>query len=139
MDNSPPRWLFWVSIALLLWNGVGVFAFIYQSGMSAEMIAKLPKAQRDLWNAMPLWDWLAYAVAVNGGMIGAIGLLARKRWAVLLFALSIIGVIVQFSYPFSHKEALSDPTMAAFPIFILVMAIAQWWLARTWRTKGWLT
>jgi hypothetical protein len=133
-----PRWIFWASIALLLWNLMGLGAFVYQSDMSAETIAALPAAQRDLWNAMPMWDWIAYAVAVNAGSIGAIGLLARKGWAVPLFALSIIAVIVQFSYPFLIARAITDMAMAAFPIFILVMAVVQWGLARNWRAKGWL-
>jgi hypothetical protein len=138
MGNTAPRWLLWASIVLLLWNVAGLGAFVIQSEMSAEMIAALPPAQRDLWNAMPVWDWIAYAVAVNAGSIGAIGLLARKRWAVPLFALCIIGVIVQFSYPFLIARAITSLAMAAFPIFILVMAVVQWGLARNWRAKGWL-
>jgi hypothetical protein len=133
-----PRWLLWASIVLLLWNMMGLAAFVYQSEMSAETIAKLPPAQRDLWTAMPVWDWIAYAVAVNAGSIGAIGLLARKQWAVPLFALCIIGVIVQFSYPFLIARAFTSLEMAAFPIFILVMAVVQWLVARHWRARGWL-
>jgi hypothetical protein len=138
MSGPAPRWLIWASIALLLWNLSGLAAFVYQSEMSPKMIAALPPAQRDLWNAMPVWDWIAYAVAVNAGSIGAIGLLARKRWAVPVFALSIIAVIVQFIYPFLIARAITDLGMAVFPIFILIMAVLQWALARNWRAKGWL-
>jgi hypothetical protein len=139
MSGPAPRWLLWVSILLLLWNLTGLAAFVYQSEMSPKMIAALPPAQRDLWNAMPVWDWIAYAVAVNAGSIGAIGLLARKRWAVSLFALSIIAVIIQFSYPFLIARAITDLGMAAFPLFILMMALLQWLLARNWQAKAWLT
>ncbi len=139
MDHIAPRWLTWAAVALLLWNLIGVGAFISQVTMSPETIAALPQDQRALWLAMPMWDWIAYAVAALSGAGGAIALLLRKAWAVPLFALCIIGVIAQFSYPFTHSEALKDPAMAAFPIFILVMAIVQWWLSRNWRMKGWLT
>jgi hypothetical protein len=138
MNPTAPRWLKWASIALLLWSLMGVGAFIGQISMSSETIAALPQKQRELWLAMPTWDWIAYAVAVFAAAGGAIGLLLRKSWAVPLYALSIIGIIVQFSYPFLIAGAFTDLAMAAFPIFILVMAFVQWGLARNWRTKRWL-
>jgi hypothetical protein len=138
INTERPRWAMIASIALLIWNLIGVGAFVSQATMAPEAIAALPTEQRDLWLAMPMWNWVAYAVAVLSGVGGAVALLLRKRWAVPLSLLCIVGVIVQFSYPFSHSDALRDPAMAAFPVFILVMAIGQWLLARNWRAKGWL-
>jgi hypothetical protein len=139
MNGHPPHWVRAVRILLLIWNLIGVFAFISQMYQSPNAIAALPKAQRDLWLAMPMWDWIAYAIAVCAGTGGALALLMRKGWAVPLFALSIVGIIVQFSYPFLIAGAFKDLTMAAFPIFILAVAVTQWLLARSWRAKGWLT
>ena len=97
VDNRAPRWLLWAGIASLLWNLMGVGAFFSQWSMSAADIAALPKIQRDLWVSMPGWAWAAYAVAVGAGVLGAIGLVMRKGWAALLFALSLIAVLAQFS------------------------------------------
>ncbi len=54
---------------------------------------------------MPGWAWVAYAIGVGVGTLGAIGLLLRKWWAPLAFALSLIAVLVQFSYPFLFAPA----------------------------------
>ncbi len=138
MNPPVPGWLKWISIALLLWSLAGVGAFASQFSMSAETVGALPQAQRNLWTNMPTWAWIAYAVATLSALGGAVGLIMRKGWAVPLYALSIIGIVVQFSYPFLIARAFTDLAMAAFPIFILVMAFIQWRLAANWRAKGWL-
>lgn len=138
MHATAPRWLFWVSSALLLWSLAGVVAFVSQFNMGAEGLAALPADQRALWITMPTWAWIAYAVATLPALGGAIGLLMRKGWAVPLYALSIVGIIVQFSYPFLIARAFTNLAMAAFPVFILIMAFVQWGLTRHWRAKGWL-
>ncbi len=136
---NSPRWLLWAGIALLLWNLMGIGAFVSQFSMSPADIDKLPQIQRDLWAGMPGWAWMAYAIAVGAGTLGAIGLLMRKYWAALLFALSLIAVLIQFSYPFLiAKGAQTGIDMLAFPIFIVVMAVVQWQLSRHWQRKGWL-
>lgn len=137
--NASPKWLLWVGILFLLWNLMGVGAFFSQWTMSDADIAALPQIQRDLWVSMPVWAWAAYAIGVGVGTLGAIGLLLRKWWAPLAFALSLIAVLVQFSYPFLFaQQAQADMAMLAFPIFIVVMAIIQWQLSRAWQRKGWL-
>ena len=139
MENPAPRWLIWAGIAFLLWNLMGIGAFASQWSMSDADVAALPQVQRDLWVSMPGWAWVAYAIGVVVGTLGAIGLLLRKWWAPLAFALSLIAVLVQFSYPFLFaQQAQGDMAMLAFPIFIVVMAIIQWQLSRAWQRKGWL-
>jgi hypothetical protein len=138
MNAAAPRWLTWVSLFLLLWSLMGVGAFVSQYSMSAETIAGLPQAQRDLWTNMPGWAWFAYAGATLPALGGALCLLLRKAWAVPLYLLSIIGIIVQFSYPFLIARAFTSLAMMAFPIFIFAMAVVQWRLARNWKAEGWL-
>lgn len=140
MENTAPRWLLWAGIILLLWNLMGVGAFVSQCMASAEDIAKLPQMQQDLWNNMPGWAWAAYAVAVVAGTLGAVGVIMRKWWAALLFALSLIAVLIQFSYPFLiANTAQGGMEMLGLPILIVVIAVVQWLLSRSWQRKGWLT
>lgn len=137
--HAAPKWLLWVGILFLLWNLMGIGAFASQWTMSDADVAALPQVQRDLWASMPGWAWAAYAIGVGVGTLGAIGLLLRKWWAPLAFALSLIAVLVQFSHPFLFlQQSKGDMAMLAFPIFIVVMAIIQWQLSRAWQRKGWL-
>lgn len=139
MKNTAPRWLLWAGIALLLWNLMGVGAFISQWSMSAADVAALPQVQRDLWVSMPGWTWAAYAVAVCAGLLGAIGVLMRKWWAALAFSLSLIAVLIQFSFPFVLANgAQTGMDMLAFPMFIVAMGVVQWQFSRHWQRKGWL-
>lgn len=140
MENSAPRWLLWAGIILLIWNLIGVAAFFAQWSMTPADIAKLPQTQQDLWNGMPGWAWAAYAIAVGAGTFGAIGIIMRKWWAALLFSLSLIAVLIQFSYPFLIANAAGGGMeMLGLPIFIVVVAVIQWLSSRSWQRKGWLT
>jgi hypothetical protein len=140
MENTVPRWLLWAGIVMLLWNLIGVGAFFAQWSMTPEDISKLPQMQQDLWNNMPGWAWVAYAVAVGTGTLGAVGIIMRKWWATIAFALSLIAVSVQYSYPFLMADAAQGGmAMMGLPITIFVIALIQWTLSRGWQRKGWLT
>jgi hypothetical protein len=140
IQQPAPRWQFWVSILLLLWSLAGVAAFFGQYFAPPEAIAQLSAEEQAMWAQMPVWAWIAYAVAVGAGVLGAIGLLLRKRWAAICFAVSLAAVLIQFSYPFIIANGLATLGAAAmiFPAFIIFMAGFQWWLASDWTRKGWL-
>ncbi len=136
---TAPRWITWVGIAFLLWNIVGIGAFTSQASMSAADIAALPPVQRDLWASMPGWAWAAHAVAVSLSAIGSVGLIRRNWWAPLAYAIAVIALLIQFSYPFFIAQgAQTGMDLLAFPMFIVVMGVLQWQLARAWQRKGWL-
>lgn len=136
---TAPRWITWVGIAFLLWNIVGIGAFISQASMSSADIAALPPVQRDLWASMPGWAWAAYAVAVSLSAIASVGLILRNWWAPLAYAISVIALLIQFSYPFLIAQgAQTGMDMLAFPMFVVVMGVLQWQLSRAWQRKGWL-
>ena len=138
--TAAPRWHLWLSILFLIWNLFGIFAFISDWSMTPEALAALPKAQRDLWQATPLWSWAAWAVAVGSGTIAAIGLLRCKSWAVMMFAFSLIATLILFGFPFLIQGAYAKGgmAMAAFPIFIITMGFVEWIVSRRWRKRGFL-
>jgi hypothetical protein len=125
---------------LIIWALAGVAAFVGQITMSPEAVAQLPQEQQEMWASMPGWAWVAYAVAVFAGLGGALCLFLRKRLAAILFPVSLLAVLVQFSYPFLIAKGLQTLGASAliFPVFIIFMAALQSWLARQWIMKGWL-
>lgn len=136
-----PRWWKGVTLMLIIWALAGVGAFLGQFTMSSETTAQLPPEQQEMWVNMPGWAWLAYAVATLAGLAGAICLWFHKRQAIWLFPISLIAVLVQFSYPFVIADGLRTlgPSALIFPGFIIAMAVLQSGLARSWADKGWLT
>jgi hypothetical protein len=138
MENTAPRWLLWVGLLFLIWNLIGVFAFVSQWNLTPADIAKLPEEQRDMWAGMGALTWAAYAVAVLSGTIGAILFLMRKRAATFAFLLGLAALIVQFSNPIGFAIGADQLQMIVFPLFIITVAALQFSLSRFWRDKGWL-
>lgn len=138
MEYTAPRWLLWVSIILLLWNLVGIVAFVIQWNLSATDIAKLPVTQQQMWAQMGAVTWIAYAVAVLSGTFAAVLLLMRRKLAVAAFVLSVIALLVQFSGPLGFAMEANEMQMMIFPLFIISVAITSLYLTRKWHKLGWL-
>jgi hypothetical protein len=139
-STERPRWVMIASMVLLIWNLIGIGAFAAQWTMVSNALDTLPAEQQAMWRAMPGWAWAAYAIAVGAGALGAIGLVMKKGWAVPLFAISLIAVIIQFFNAFVLQDGIATVGAGAvvFPLFIVVVGIVQLVLARRWRASRWL-
>ena len=127
-----PRYFIVIAIVLLLWNLMGLAAFAMQYTADLTELAKSDPVTAQAFAAMPAWVWIAYAIAVGAGTLGAILLLMKKAAAASLFLLSLIAVVVQFGYTFLGTDllAVKGPSVIAFPAFIMVMAVVQLLYAR---------
>ena len=135
-----PIW-FWIASGLaLVWNLLGLMAFVVQVTMSEEALQALPEAQQELYENMPSWVTIAFAVAVIAGVIGCVGLLMKKKWAFPVFVLSLLGILGQQTYMFFLSDTLAVMGMGSigFPIFVLVVAILLIWFANFATGKRWL-
>lgn len=127
-----PRYFIVIAIVLLLWNLMGLAAFAMQYTADLTELAKSDPVTAQAFAAMPAWVWIAYAIAVGAGTLGAVLLLMKKATAASLFLLSLIAVVVQFGYTFLGTDllAVKGPSVIAFPAFIVVMAVVQLLYAR---------
>lgn len=135
---TAPRSTLAIGIILLLWNLIGVAAFIVQYTTDLSQMARTDPYTARIFAQMPGWAWAAYAVAVGAGTLGAILLLLRKAAAAPIFLLSIVAVAVQFGYSFLGTDLLTvkGVTAAIFPAVILIIAIFQWLYARNLIAKA---
>ena len=143
MDGSirPPAWYWIVAVLALLWEGMGCAAYLVQVRMGPAELAQLPAAQAEAFAGMAAWQWGVFAVAVWTGLLGALGLLLRRRWASLGFWLSLIGAAVQYGYTFFATPILQRmPASEALPLplTIIVLGIVLLWFAGFAANKGWL-
>ena len=138
--SQAPKWFKVVAILALLWNLLGCAAYLVDAMMTPEAAAKLPPAQQELYKSRPSWAVGATAVAVWFGALGSLGLILRKRWATLLLAISLIGVIVQDYWLFVVSDAvrLAGPSVAVMQAFVLIVAIALLALSMRASKRGWL-
>ena len=70
-------------------------AFFMRVFMSDETIASMPTDQQHLYRDIPSWVNVVFACEVFGGVLGCIALLMLKRWAWILFVVSLLGTLAQ--------------------------------------------
>ncbi|WP_299527528.1 hypothetical protein [uncultured Lutibacter sp.] len=142
MTNSlnKPTPTFWViGVAALFWNIMGVAAYIGQAYMTDEILSALPEADQLYYTNVPAWVTAAFAIAVFAGFVGCIALLIRKKWAVTLFIISLLTVLVQFVYNFFIQDYMElSPSKAIMPIVVIGIAVFLIWYSKKCQEKGWI-
>lgn len=138
--NAPPKWFKIVAVVALLWNLLGCFAFASDLKLSPDDVAKLSAAQQTLYAARSGWAVAATAVAVLGGALGCVGLLMRRKWALPVLVLSLIGIVVQDFGLFVLVDGatLAGPVAVVMQAIVLAIGIGLVWLSRKGIARGWL-
>ena len=133
--NKPPIWFWIVSVVALIWNGMGVNAYLQQAYNTEGYRAMYSAEQLEIAANMPTWVTAAFAIAVFAGTLGAIGLLLKKSWSVKLWLLSLIAVIIQMGYLLINGYESS----MVMTLMIIVFALVFVWFSRMSESKGWLS
>jgi hypothetical protein len=139
--NNKPSVNFWIiGGAALVWNLLGIVIYVGQVSMSPDALAKLTEAQQDLITSTPAWSNAAWAIAVNAGAFGSMLMLLRKSWAIPLFILSLVAILVQDFEAFVLRDAYGvlGINSLIIPSMVLVIAIALVLYSRHARDRGWL-
>lgn len=132
----------WVAALFLLWNFIGIGAFAMQWTMDLNELAKTDAYQAETFRNMPGWAWTTYGIAVAAGTLGALCLLLRRSWAIVLSGIEVIAVLVQFGYTFFGTDLMAHKGLAEtapLPAAIILIAILQFFYARWLARKGLLS
>ncbi len=144
MDNAKPKrptWFVGTVIVLMIWAVAGVASFAAHVLAGEKMAAQQGTWDLDYYRALPAWFAWDYALATLAALAGAIALLVRSRHAVMLYILSLVGVVVQFGYVFVGTDLLAHKGAAAtvpFPMFIALIGCGQIVVARLAARRGWV-
>ena len=68
--SKTPTWFMVVGVLALLWNLMGLMAFVAQMFITEEMIEQMPVEQQPFYNDTPMWANIAFGVAVVFGVLG---------------------------------------------------------------------
>jgi hypothetical protein len=124
-----PAWLRIVAALAVVWNCVGVYAYLATVGV-VKGGEGMTMAQ------MPAWVTGAFAVSVFGGLLGSLGLLLLMRWSKLLLLLSFVALLAQDVWKFA---LYAGPASAlGLTIAVNLIALLLVWLAYSADGKGWL-
>lgn len=146
-----PVWFTVVAIIALLWNLLGSAAYLWMTWLMPQMItpevlSTLPEAERAVMEAqlamqavMPAWATSAFALAVFGGLLGSFFLLIRKNFAIILFTVSLAGLLVQTYYSYGIAGAYDILGIAAViqSVVILLIAVFLLWVANKAKAEHW--
>ena len=133
-----------VGVLALLWNGFGGYDYLMTRMRNTDYLAAMmptvdPNAMLAWVDAFPIWAQFGWGLGVWGGLLGAILLLMRNRWAVPVFAASLVGAVLGLGYqivaapPLAGAEGAMNDIM---PFVIILVALALFLYARAMRAKG---
>jgi len=133
MEGRTPMHLWIVGVVALLWNAFGAWNYSMTQMRNEAWLAGLSAAQRTYIETFPAWSEAAWALGVWGGLAGAALLLARSRYAVPAFWVSLAGLagtaVYQFLMSSPPEEMVRGSGLIlhlviwAIAIFLLVYAM----------------
>jgi len=138
-SKNKPSTSFWIiGITALVWNLMGVYAYLQEAYMTAEDMAALPLDQQALYENVPAWVTGAFALAVFGGALGCILLLLRKKLATFVLIISFISILAQMSYNFFISKAMEvyGPGELIMPAMVIIVGAFLVWYSKKMQTQG---
>ena len=133
-------WHLWVvGIVGLLWSAMGAMDYVMTETKNVEYMAAFTPEQLDFFYGLPIWIIASWAIAVWGGVVGAIFLLFRKSLAVTLFLVSFIAMVITaiHNYGLSNGlEVIGDTFSLVFSAIIFIVALLLYLYARAMKQRG---
>ena len=139
--TKTPVHLWIVGVLALLWNAMGAMDYVMtQTENEAYMEAFTPE-QLEFFYGFPAWLVAFWAVAVWGGVLGALLLLLRKGLAVPVLVVSFVTMLVTAirNFAFAAGMEVMGTTGLVFSVAIFVIALLLVLYAKAMTRKGVLT
>lgn len=136
-----PRHLWIVGVVGLLWNLGGVYDYLMTQTENEAYMAKFTPEQLDYFYGFPVWVTAAWAIAVWGGVLGAVLLLMRRKLAAPVLLVSWVAMILTTINTIGSNgfEVMGGAGPMAFTAAIFVIAGALWLYARAMAARNVLT
>ena len=144
MPARTPAHLWIVGILSLLWSCFGAYDYVMSHMRNTDYIKSAmpsvdPNAALAWMDAFPVYAKAGWALGVWGGLLGAILLLMRSRYAVWAFAVSMIGIVLSIGYQLTIAPPLpgADSPMARMvPAVVILIGLALLWYSWSMEKKG---
>jgi hypothetical protein len=141
-SSSTPKHLWLVGILSLLWNAMGALDYVMTELKVEAYMSQFTPEQLEYFYGFPTWVVAVWAIAVWGGVIGSLLLLLKKRFAVPVFLVSFIAMVITtlHNYVFSNGlEVVGEAFPLIFTAVIFVVALLLYLYARAMQKRGVLT
>ncbi|MGB3455834.1 MAG: hypothetical protein WBG08_01150 [Litorimonas sp.] len=142
--NKPSIWYWVIGVLGLLWNFGGAYDYVMTRTANPAYMAQYPQELLDYWYDMPVLMDITWPLAVWGGVLGWILMLWRRKWAVPVFIVSLVAMIVNFGYTaidggLAMQAEFMGPFAYVFTGLIVLGALFAVWFSRREAAKGTLS
>ena len=143
--DTVPSVSFWViSVALLFWGlgGASIYIayFIETPGEFAQTAetAANRQAYAEYIAAIPFWAIAVGIIAAVTRLLGAIGLLLRRAWALSLYIISVVFFLVALfrAFVLANVSSVMSASHISVELVFLALSIFAVWFARANKSKG---
>ena len=142
-STKAPVHLWIVGVLSLLWNAFGGYDYTMTRMRNVDYLSSMPGIDATQMlayiDAFPMFAQVGWGLGVWGAVAGSILLLLRHRFAVIAFAISLIGAMLSLGYQMvgpPDPKGMSEGAMAVVPYVIIALTIAQLLYAQSMRTRG---
>jgi hypothetical protein len=117
---------------------MGAYDYVMTETKNEAYMAKFTPEQLEFFYGFPAWIVVFWALAVWGGVAGAVLLLMRKKSAFPVLATSFICMVVTVihNYGFAGAADITGATGTIFSVVIFVVALGLTFYARSMANKG---
>jgi len=144
VQERTPIHLWIVGALSLLWGCFGGYDYTMTRMRNTDYIAASmpgvdPNAALAWVDSMPLYAQFGWGLGVWMGILGAVLLLMRNRWAVWAYGLSLVGAVLGLGYQIALAPPLpgaDGPMMKAMPYVIILVALGLFLYARAMEKRG---
>ena len=138
MATKTPFWFWIIAVLAIFWNSGGVMDFVMTHTQNEAYMAAYTEEQRAFFYGFPLWANIVWAIAVFGAFFASILLLFRTRFAIHVYAISLIGMVLSFAYQYSAEmpEDLHTYSTMAFTAAIWIIAFLLLWFSISMKKRG---
>jgi hypothetical protein len=130
-----------VGVLALLWNFMGAFDYLATQLKLESYMGNFSEEQLEYFYGIPAWAVSGWAIAVWIGLVGTVGLLLRRKWSVLAFAVSLAGLAISSIYTLflSNGLEIMGGTGTVMTVLIWVISIFLVWYSKQQVKAGVLT
>ena len=134
---APPAWFRIAALLALVWNAFGLVMYLGAVGVFGDPTTGLTEAERAAAGAIPSWVMFAFALGTSAGVVGSLGLLVGRRWALSMLIVSALALLVLEGWIIFLSGQLALHGLA-IPVAVSVIAILLALMAVRARKRGWL-
>jgi hypothetical protein len=136
--SKTPIHLWIVGVLALLWNLMGAFDYLAAKLQLDFYMSKFTEQQLEYFYGFPKLITAFWAFAVWGAVVGSIGLLLRKKWAVWAFAVACTGMVFTtiYNYGMTNGAEIMGSTGVIFSVVIWVIALFLLYYSWSQAKKG---